>query len=507
MKTPMARLRSESGFALLEAVVAAALLAMVALAVLSGLDGASASSGREKARNVAASLAEADQERLRAQSVTSLAAVATTSPYALPDPVGTPVKDTNGVQIATTKAVDGVTYTISSTVQFVADDSGTSASCSTDTDTTQYFHIRSSVTSAVVGTRTAAVTLDSIIAPNVAYSSTVGTLAVQVLDAGGNPVAGKTVRITGGITPPPDKVTNALGCAVWEKVPTVTGGTTYQATLNDPLYVDHFGHSSSTVDAPVLPDKVNRTTMYYDVAKQDTANVYTYAPGSTVASPGAGIASYAFQVSATNTGETGMIRNWPATAGASELSSVPMTSEFPFTTTYTYFTGNCHYNDPTTSTYGNTTPAIAALLAGQQTLAGGAQPVTVYQPPLNASLAKGANGSAPTASLSVDVIPVTPSSDTCVQPTLSFQTFKVGSKWMVGRSYTNNVLEAGAPYGQYDLCFHDKIGSTRYVYSPSTYPNAGTASGAAYYDNTTPPTGQPTTEALPGTGWTKGSTC
>ena len=58
-------LRSESGFALIEVIVAAAVLAIVALAVLSGIDAASSTSAREKARAVAASLAEQDQERMR----------------------------------------------------------------------------------------------------------------------------------------------------------------------------------------------------------------------------------------------------------------------------------------------------------------------------------------------------------------------------------------------------------------------------------------------------------
>ena len=61
--------RSEAGFALIEVIVSAAVLAIVALAVLSGIDAASSSSGREKARAVAASLAEQDQERLRAMPV------------------------------------------------------------------------------------------------------------------------------------------------------------------------------------------------------------------------------------------------------------------------------------------------------------------------------------------------------------------------------------------------------------------------------------------------------
>ena len=55
----------QDGYALIEVIVSAAVLAIVALAVLSGIDGATASTARERARAIAGSLAEKDQERLR----------------------------------------------------------------------------------------------------------------------------------------------------------------------------------------------------------------------------------------------------------------------------------------------------------------------------------------------------------------------------------------------------------------------------------------------------------
>ena len=65
MKCVMTHARHQAGFALIEVIVSAAVLAIVALAVFSGIDGATASTARERARAVAASLAEQDQERLR----------------------------------------------------------------------------------------------------------------------------------------------------------------------------------------------------------------------------------------------------------------------------------------------------------------------------------------------------------------------------------------------------------------------------------------------------------
>ena len=67
------RLRQDSGFAMIEAIVAATLMVIVALGVLRGLDSAQRSSGREKARSAAAALTEQDQERLRSFRAVDLA--------------------------------------------------------------------------------------------------------------------------------------------------------------------------------------------------------------------------------------------------------------------------------------------------------------------------------------------------------------------------------------------------------------------------------------------------
>src|SRR3954452_15132147 len=142
--------RSESGFALIEVVVSAAVLAIVAMAVLSGIDGASGSSAREKARAVAVGLAEADQERMRSMSVETL--------------LGLPPS-----QIIPS---DNATYTVDSKAEWVTDDTGGTPSCGNSSDNNQYLHVTSTVTSKIVGVRVRTVRIDSLIAPSVAYSAT-----------------------------------------------------------------------------------------------------------------------------------------------------------------------------------------------------------------------------------------------------------------------------------------------------------------------------------------------
>ena len=64
--------REQRGFALVEVMVAAGLLAIVAVGVFAGIDGPAATSAGNRAKSVAASLAEQDQERMRAMKFTDL---------------------------------------------------------------------------------------------------------------------------------------------------------------------------------------------------------------------------------------------------------------------------------------------------------------------------------------------------------------------------------------------------------------------------------------------------
>src|SRR5262245_6913619 len=122
--------RNQDGFALIEVVVSAAVLAVLALAVLSGIDGATASTARERARAVAASLAEQDQERMRGFRFDELATVAQQ-----PDQV-----------------IDGVTYSIKSEATWVVDNGNVSPTCGTSgAKQSEYLRIVSTVTSALVG--------------------------------------------------------------------------------------------------------------------------------------------------------------------------------------------------------------------------------------------------------------------------------------------------------------------------------------------------------------------
>ena len=68
---------------LIEVMIGALILAITTTAVLNGLDGAQKTGGRNKARSVAAALAEQDQERMRSMPVAQLLPYIAT-PYSRP---------------------------------------------------------------------------------------------------------------------------------------------------------------------------------------------------------------------------------------------------------------------------------------------------------------------------------------------------------------------------------------------------------------------------------------
>jgi len=65
-------LRAESGFALIEVVVSAGLLMVVAGGVLAGIDGPANISGRTEARTQESAIAQDDIERMRSMTFASL---------------------------------------------------------------------------------------------------------------------------------------------------------------------------------------------------------------------------------------------------------------------------------------------------------------------------------------------------------------------------------------------------------------------------------------------------
>src|SRR3954469_22752039 len=187
------RFRAQDGLGLIEVMVSAALLLVVASGVLSGIEGPAKTATKNETRSQASDLAQQDQERLRSMSFSSLVGYTQTTPV----------------------TIGGVTYSRYSSAVWIHDN-GDPDSCNTqsNTNTGDYLKITSRVTPPATGGPP--VQVDSLMAAPPGQYSNKGTLAVLLTDEAAPPVVGQNVSIAGAVNMAVP--TNSIGCAVFGAV-------------------------------------------------------------------------------------------------------------------------------------------------------------------------------------------------------------------------------------------------------------------------------------------------
>jgi Tfp pilus assembly protein PilV len=403
----------EAGFALIETLVSAALLVVIAVALLTAAERAASTSLQSQGRSVAASIAEQDQERMRALPVTALSNYHPTS--------------------RTVPAGSG-SYTVASRADWVRDSTGATQSCTNDTAQASYLKITSTVTSNVVGSTTKPLSLTSIVSPPVgAFASNQGTLAVKVLDSRDQPVVGMNVSITGARNL--SDATNSSGCAVFAYIP----ATTYHVLLNQPGWVDPTNATSVDKTQAVTQGNVTVATVQYDRAAKVGVKFQTWNGSAVVDSQGWGIAAtrvdtaggtYFFEGGGTPQDQVDAISLWPAQTG------------------YKFSSGDCPGAEPSLAsnipTWWTTAPGNANVLAP---LPGTTDSVLkIRQPPLTMTVK---NGATPLANATVVL---TPADGACMKPTLVTGTDGKPTKAGGG------AFDPGIPFGRYSVCVLGTVG-------------------------------------------------
>jgi len=411
----MTRIKQEvQGFAMIEAVVAAAVLAIVALGVLMGLDTAQRSSGREKARSVAAALTEQDQERLRSFRAVDLANY----------------EDSREIEVEINK----VKYTVKSQVDWVRDSTGGTQSCNNSATQADYMRITSTTESSLINTPIPPVRMSSLVAPPVgAFGTNQGTLGIQVNNAAGAGVQNMPVTITGAATQTNN--TNSAGCAIFSYVPVGS----YTARLNSLGWVDKAGNQNSSVGATVSQGTVNVKTMTYDEAASVDAEFDTETLG------GATVPATTTQLSAANSGVpsgpyspfAGQRVYDPAGGAAGTITASGL---FPFTDGYGLYGGGCPGADPTDNDpdYYTTYPdAFVHVTKGEA-----APAVKVRLPSINLRVLYNGNplNAAQTATTKIVVYSKGPN---CSEKFTFNAPATDGNGWM---------LEPALPFGNYTVC-------------------------------------------------------
>jgi Tfp pilus assembly protein PilV len=330
------RLADERGFGMIEVLVSALVVGLAVVGVFVALDAATATSGQNKARNVAANLAEADQERLRGMKVADLSNLRQTTP----------------------KTIDGGTYTVNSRTDWVNDKSGTQ-SCTSADSSLDYLKLTTTVTSPKLrGVKP--VTTESIQAvPNGTFPNQ-GSVVVQITNRSGTGVSGLSVTLAGANTY--SQTTNVNGCVIFAYVPVGTYTLSFGRTdWVEATYPNRQNVSDSVV---VSSEQTSRKAYMYDTAGSI----------SVVESAGNPISGNQFTVFHTQLTPINS-RVFAGTTTGNVL--------FPFSSMYSVWAGACGSGNPTLYTGQTANPSVPP---SQPLTPGGSVTFSVRQPALKVTL-------------------------------------------------------------------------------------------------------------------------
>lgn len=300
------RLRDgESGFALVEVMVSAVLLVVLALSTAAVFDRAQNTSSVNRSRGVAATLAQSDQEAIRQLPMTALAA--------------------GYHPVPATKLVGGIPYTVTSTAVWTQD-AGGPVTCSSTGGRVEYLRTQTTVTWPAMGS-TKPVVADGIVSPGVAaLGASKGALTVLLSKADGSGTPGIPVTVE-GIT----ATTDENGCAVIGNLD--AGNQTLSYSV--PGYVDKDGLTGVSRVVTIGSGTIAQATGYYDRAGRIAVSITDDgSPAAAATWP---------QVTFDHTQRSTPTAFPMLTAGAAQVTA----TVFPFASAYKAYVGSCPGNDPT----------------------------------------------------------------------------------------------------------------------------------------------------------------
>jgi type II secretory pathway pseudopilin PulG len=303
---------------LIEVMVGALVLAITTTAVLNGLDGAQKTGARNKARSVAAALAEQDQERMRSLPVTSVA--------------GSPdVLDYVNAPWTRTVSVKGANYTVTSSAAYATDAGSASTGCSATSKTQTNLRIVSSVSSpATRGT----VDVVGLVTPPAAsgFAAGQGRIIVKVVDRDQDPIQGVDVALSG--TASFSEETNAAGCALFPFAP----AGNYTAAISSGSLV---GWDGETTLSKAVTSTAGQTTTYGPYEMDQPARIDSVF--DTKVGNFAVINAQSRYVTLNNAKLSAQRKTFDA---GSVASTVQAPGLFPFLDGYGIYAGQCTTNNP-----------------------------------------------------------------------------------------------------------------------------------------------------------------
>ncbi len=310
----------ERGDTLIEVLVGAALLLVIAGGVVSGLTVFGHESANQRQHSQADALAQQAEGQLRGEQLSQLATLVAAGSAG----------STSNVTL------DGTAYTITNTASYVAR-TGTTSSC-TASGSGNADYIKTVSTVSWNGSSA----LHPVQEEGVISASSGSSMVVQVLDENANPVSNITINVVGtdANTSSTNQTltTDSSGCAVFYGL-TVGTYTVSAAGPTGDGYIDTTGNANPSFNETLL-------------AGQTTNVSFEMAQGGSLSTQFEAVAANGTQtpVSSYGGGSTAwVLQNSALTPPASAQSSSSVSGLFPFTTPYVVYAGSCNSDSLVTS--------------------------------------------------------------------------------------------------------------------------------------------------------------
>lgn len=439
--------RSEDGVLLIEVMVSALLVALIAVGTFTGIDVSNRLSRDQRSRSQAVTLAQADEERLRSLGSAQLA------------------------NLSEEKVVtfQNVKYTVKSSSEFVSDTSG-AGSCSASSANADYYSTVSEVKWPNMGPR------PPIVQTGLVEPPAGGELTVQVEDFRGGKVAGMTITGTGPASL--SGTTSSKGCVVFG--PLEEG--TYSINAKQTGYVSLNGES----EVPVASRSVTLTgqttsgkTFVFNLAGTIVAKLKT--------APAALGGAQALNVVAANSSMSAarLLLTNPVSYSTGPISSPTSPATFfPFNKggggEYEVYAGTCEANLPTA--YGGPSQPLGLEPGATATR-------EVTEPGMIVLMRKG--------SVKTEALITKP--EVWIKDTGCKGEYKQLATEAAPTAAKGDLTNPGLPYGKYNVCivFKNKSNETKYNYKEGVE-NKNTTTGETVELFETGQKGSATAGSLPG---------
>jgi len=423
--------RAERGDTLIEVMMAALLVALIAAAVLTAYAAIDHQAGNQRQHVEAGALAQQDEARLRGLTITALSALSTPQ--------------------QSTKTIDGTVYTITSSTSFISGtDSGAACATGAQTSNADEVATTSVVSWGTTGDVQHQVEVHGLVTPNEG-----GSLIVTAVDQTGAGLAGLTSSPSGPTTVAA-LATDSNGCAVFGGL----DGGDYTVSFSDPGYVDVNGNAPASQTVPVVPTTTAKT-QELQLGRAATLNV-----GFSTTYNGSTVAATADQFMAINNNITSPAgyRGFgsDSTSSNSNFSSSLTTGAtmFPFTTAYKLYAGGCV--DPLVPTAGTVTQLVGV---------GGTYSATLPEPAMIVDVWTGMNSASKGTLVTTKPDVTITDTDAGCGSNEDYPPEQIPTSSTVGA-----LVNPGVPYGTYTVCADANI-SNAWMKNTTTIANTSYTAG------------------------------